>query len=291
MFSFRSEIKELNDETRRLTGGSFVALSDGVTHYELSKSTSENTVALVHGFSVPSFIFDPTFRFLSEHGFRVLRYDSFGRGFSDRPATDYNIDLFVRQLVELLDALSLTRPISLVGLSMGGPITATFTVRYPERVSRLVWIDPAGAQPLTFDRLLRFAARPMLGEVLLNLVGTGRFTRAVAAKTAAKDLDQNFQDQYFVQLQFKGTRNAILSTVRNHMLEPFIDTYRQVGKLHKPVMLIWGRLDDLVPLSQSEALVEAVPGMEVHIIENATHIPHYEKPEETNPLLLRFLSK
>jgi pimeloyl-ACP methyl ester carboxylesterase len=291
MFSFRSETKELNDETRRLIGGSFVSLSDGVTHYELSNTTSENTVVLVHGFSVPSFIFDPTVRFLSQHGFRVLRYDSFGRGFSDRPDLDYNIELFLRQLSELLDALRLTPPVSLIGLSMGGPITATFTTRYPDRVSKLAWIDPAGAQPLTFDRLLRFAARPMLGEALLSLVGTGRFTRAVAAKTAARDLDQNFQEQYFVQLQFKGTRNAILSTVRNHMLEPFIDTYRQVGKLHKPVMLIWGRQDDLVPLSQSETLMDAIPGVEFHIIENATHIPHYEKPQETNPLLLQFLSK
>ena len=116
MFSFRSETKDLNDETRRWTGGSFVPLSDGVTHYELSNSTSENTVVLVHGFSVPYFIFDPTFHFLSQHGFRVLRYDLFGRGFSDRPDTEYNIDLFERQLSELLDALQFTRPVSLVGL-------------------------------------------------------------------------------------------------------------------------------------------------------------------------------
>jgi pimeloyl-ACP methyl ester carboxylesterase len=291
MFSFRSETKELNDETRRQIGGSFVPLSDGVTHYELGNGISEDTVVLVHGFSVPSFIFDPTFRFLSEHGFRVLRYDSFGRGFSDRPNLAYSIDLFVRQLTDLLDALSLRRPVSLIGLSMGAPITATFTGRYPERVSKLVWIDPAGAQQLTYDRLLRFAGWPMIGEGLLNLVGTGRFTRAVAAKTVARDLDQNFQEQYFIQMQFKGTRNALLSTIRNHMLEPFLDVYRQVGKLHKPVMLIWGRQDDLVPLRQSKAIIDAVPGIQFHIIENSTHIPHYEKPQETNPLLLQFLSK
>ncbi|HSJ85966.1 MAG TPA: alpha/beta hydrolase [Anaerolineales bacterium] len=291
MFSFRSETKDLNDETRRWTGGSFVALSDGVTHYELSNSTSENTVVLVHGFSVPYFIFDPTFRFLSQHGFRVLRYDLFGRGFSDRPDTEYNIDLFERQLSELLDALQFTRPVSLVGLSMGGPITATFTARHPERVNKIVWIDPAGARSLSFARLLRFAAKPKIGEFLLNMVGTGKFTRSFAAKFVTKDLDRNFQKQYFVQLQFRGTRNAILSTVRNHMLEPFLDTYRQVGKLNKRVLLIWGREDTLVLLSQSVDIFGSIPNVEFHIIEEASHIPHYEKPEETNPLLLQFLSK
>jgi pimeloyl-ACP methyl ester carboxylesterase len=291
MFSFRSETKELNDETRRLTGGSFVSLSDGVTHYELSNSTSENTVVLVHGFSVPYFIYDPTFHFLSQHGFRVLRYDLFGRGFSDRPDTEYNIDLFERQLSELLDALRFTEPVSLVGLSMGGPITATFTVRHPERVDKIVWIDPAGGRPLSFAGLLRFVAKPTIGEFLLDLVGTGSFTRNFASKFVTKELDQNFQEQYFVQLQFKGTRTAILSTVRNQMLEPFLDTYRQVGKLNKPVLLIWGREDTLVLLSQSVDIFGSIPNVEFHIIEDATHIPHYEKPEETNPLLLDFLKK
>src|SRR5215203_5805754 len=70
MFPFRTESKELNDTTRRLTGGSFVQLPDGVTHYELGNSTRDQTVVLVHGFSVPYFIFDPTFHFLSQNGFR-----------------------------------------------------------------------------------------------------------------------------------------------------------------------------------------------------------------------------
>src|SRR6187402_1206987 len=76
---FRTETKELNDATRRLTGGSFLQLPDGVTHYELGNPTRDRTVVLVHGFSVPYFIFDPTFHFLTQNGFRVLRYDLFGR--------------------------------------------------------------------------------------------------------------------------------------------------------------------------------------------------------------------
>jgi len=291
MFSFRSETKELNDETRRLTGGSFVQLSDGVTHYELSNITKDQTVVFVHGFSVPYFIFDPTFHFLTQNGFRVLRYDLFGRGFSDRPVTDYNIDLFVKQLSDLLDALRLTRPVSLIGLSMGGPITAAFTARYPQRVEKLVLIDPAGARPIVLSRILKVVTKPYVGEAILGLVGSGGMLKNIALDFFDKKLVDHFQQRYLVQMQFKGFRRAILSTVRNNMLESFLDNYRKVGSLNKPVMLIWGRHDSTVPLKHSEDICRAIPNIEFHVIEDCSHIPHYEKPEETNALLLEFLRK
>src|SRR5574338_937329 len=120
-FSYRDETRELNELTRQEAGGSFIRLSDGFTHYELSApprprqgaETGSRAVVLVHGFSVPYFIYDPTFEFLTRSGLRVLRYDLFGRGFSDRPDTEYNLDLFVRQLGELLDELQLPSQVSL----------------------------------------------------------------------------------------------------------------------------------------------------------------------------------
>jgi pimeloyl-ACP methyl ester carboxylesterase len=290
-FDFRSETKELNDETRRLTGGSFVPLPDGVTHYELGNPTRDNTVILIHGFSVPYFIYDPTFHFLTQRGFRVLRYDLFGRGFSDRPDTPYNIDFFVKQLADLLDALRLTRPVSLIGLSMGGPITATFTASHPQRVDKLVLVDPVGARPMILSRILKAAATPLVGEAILGLVGGGGMLKNIASDFFDKKLGENFQSKYLLQMQFKGFRRAILSTIRNNMLESFIETYRKIGALNKPVMLIWGRHDTTVPLRHSDDLQAAMPNLEFHIIEDSSHIPHYEKPAETNALLLEFLRK
>jgi pimeloyl-ACP methyl ester carboxylesterase len=289
MWAFRTETKELNDDTRRLTGGSFVQLTDGVTHYELSNATRDHTVVLVHGFSVPYFIFDPTFHFLTQHGFRVLRYDLFGRGFSDRPNTNYNIDLFVRQLAGLLDGLRLMRPVSLLGLSMGGPITAAFSARYPHRVEKLILIDPAGARPVAFSKMLKVLTKPLIGETILGLAGTGGMVKNIASDFFDKKLVEQFEERYIVQMQFKGFRRAILSSIRNNMLESFIGTYRKVGTFNKPTMLLWGRHDTTVPLEHSEDLCTAIPNIKFHIIEDSSHIPHYEKPEETNALLLDFL--
>ena len=260
-----------------------------MTHYELGNPSGGPTVVLVHGFSVPYYIYDPTFDFLTRNGFRVLRYDLFGRGFSDRPDENYDIHLFVRQLVDLLDALAIPFPISLTGLSMGGPITATFTAQHPERVEKLLLIDPAGARTLFFSPILKVVTSPGIGETLLNLAGNGGVIKIIAADLLDKRLMEHFVQRYMVQVQYKGFRNAILSTVRNNTIGCCIETYRQVGALGKPTLLIWGRHDTTVPLSHSDDLRAAVPGIEFHIIEDSSHIPHYERPEETNAILLDFL--
>jgi pimeloyl-ACP methyl ester carboxylesterase len=290
-FSYRDETKELNDLTRKEAGGSFVQLSDGVTHYELSNPAAENTVVLAHGFSVPYFIYDPTFEFLTQAGFRVVRYDLFGRGFSDRPETRYNIDLFVRQLGDLLDALHFTQPVTLVGLSTGGPITTVFTAHYPERVNKLVLIDPIGANRLPFERILKLAAMPMVGETVMGWIGINGMYKIIASDFLDRRLVEEFQPRYIVQMCYKGFKRAILSTIRNGMLDSFIEDYQRVAQLGKPVLLFWGRNDPTVPFHHSDTLRTAIPNIEFHAIENCGHIPHYEKPEEVNPILLQFLKK
>jgi len=290
-FSYRDETKELNDVTRKEASGSFTQLSDGFTHYELSNPKAENTIILVHGFSVPYFIYDPTFEFLTGAGFRVVRYDLFGRGFSDRPKTRYNIHLFIRQLGDLLDALHFTQPVTLVGLSTGGPITAAFTALHPERVNKLVLIDPVGAKPLPISPVLEVAAMPLVGETIIGLLGSEGMVKNIASDFFDRTFVEQFQSRYIVQMHYKGFKRAILSTIRNHMLDSFIDYYQRVGKMDKPVLLFWGRKDTTVPFSHSARLRNAIPNIEFHVIENCGHIPHYEKPDEVNPILLEFLRK
>lgn len=288
-FSYRDETKELNELTRKEASGSFVQLSNGFTHYELSNPDADETVVLVHGFSVPYFIYDTTFQFLTNSGFRVVRYDLYGRGFSDRPDTNYNIDLFVRQLSELLDALRFTRPVSLVGLSTGGPITSACTARFPGRVNKLVLIDPVGAQPFILARALKVAAMPLLGEAIMGLIGSVAIAKKIAVSSLNPEHIGEFGPRYITQLEYKGFKRAILSTIRNHMLDSFLDVYERIGKLNKPVLLFWGRHDHTVPFKHSEILRAAMPQAEFHTIEHAGHIPHYEKPQEVNRILLEFL--
>jgi pimeloyl-ACP methyl ester carboxylesterase len=297
IFPYLGETKDLNEATRSSAPGSFVGLSDGCTHYELGGysplpqgegSGVRVPVVLVHGFSVPYFLWDPTFDFLSASGFRVLRYDLFGRGYSDRPNVRYDIDLFCKQLRELTDTLGFER-INLIGVSMGGPISATFTARYPERIRKLVLIDPAGARPVTFSRLLKAATTPGYGELAIGLFGRGGLSKGIKSDFYDPANIKAFVAKYMVQMEYKGFMRALLSTVHNGMLGNFTDTYRKVGELGTPTLLFWGRDDKTVPFAHSADLRKAIPQAEFHVFEQCGHIPHYEKPEEANPLLLEFL--
>lgn len=289
-FPYLGESKELNDVTRQEADGSFISLPGGVTHYELGGPANGRPVVLVHGFSVPYFIFDITFESLVKSGFRVLRYDLFGRGYSDRPKAKYNIHLFVHQLKDLLDALKL-KNINLIGLSLGAPITASFICQYPGYVSKHVLIDPAGVQKTVLGWILEATKLPIVGELALGLFGSESMVKGIASDLFDPNLVKHFQNQYKTQMQYKGFKRAILSTMRNNMLESFYETYARLGNLQKPTLLFWGTNDKTTPFENSKILLKAINHAEFHAIENCGHIPHYEKSEIVNPILLEFLSK
>jgi len=138
------DLKPLDDEAREQAPGAFAELSDGTIHYRLEGPEDGPLIVMVHGYSTPNFVFEQNVDPLIDAGFRVLRYDHFGRGWSDRPKTQYDADLYDRALLELLDHLQLAAPFGLVGLSMGGLIASEFTARHPERVDRLFLFVPAG---------------------------------------------------------------------------------------------------------------------------------------------------
>jgi pimeloyl-ACP methyl ester carboxylesterase len=202
-FPYLTETEDLTDSVRANAGGSLVQLSDGICHYEIRNTQYEtcNTIVLIHGFSVPYFIWDPTFEFLTKSGFRVLRYDLFGRGFSDRPRVRYDIHLFVRQLKDLLDALEIREPVHLVGLSMGGAISAAFVEKFPERVKSHILIDPAGAKPIPHSWVLWAAKLPVVAELALGLFGGEGLVKGIASDFFSSDLIEQFQVNYRTQMR------------------------------------------------------------------------------------------
>ena len=123
---------ELTDDVRKQIKGSFIQLKTGATHYEM-KGNGE-PIILVHGYATPYYIYDKLFSNFVEEGYKVIRYDLIGRGYSDRPLIDYTPEAFVNQLNELATALLGDESFYLVGTSMGGIICSSYCAKYPERV-------------------------------------------------------------------------------------------------------------------------------------------------------------
>lgn len=121
-FYRKTEKKALTQKDRNQVTGSFIKLNAGITHYQLSGPDSGRVVVLLNSFTTPYYVWDSTFNYLVQHGYRVLRYDQYGSGYSDRPDSLYNKKLYFNQLTQLLKILNLTTPVNLIGLSFGGII-------------------------------------------------------------------------------------------------------------------------------------------------------------------------
>lgn len=288
-FRFRGETQEINDQSRADAPGRFIELSLGQTHYESSGTDAAQSVVLIPGFSIPYYIWDPTFEALAEAGFHVVRYDLYGRGYSDRPHAAYDHDLFAQQLYELIEALDLKRPIDLVGLSMGGPISLAFWMRHPKWVRKICFIDPAGF-PMKGSAVGKLLNIPQLGEWMLNLFGDKILLSELTKDFAKPEKFPAYVEMAKIQMKFRGYKRAILSTLRNGVLSNQTQTYAILGRKEVPTLLIWGRDDKLIPFKNSKRLLRAIPHAQFYPIDHAGHIPHYEDPQTVNPIIVDFLN-
>jgi pimeloyl-ACP methyl ester carboxylesterase len=279
------EQKNMDAAARRGVGGSFLQLPGGTTHYELAGPDSGKIVVLVHGFSVPYYIWDSTFSALVNQGFRVLRYDEYGRGFSDRPDTVYTAQFLRRQLSGLLSALHINKVHALAGLSFGGPVVTDFAIHYPQMVQKLILIDPVypdagpGKRPWfeSFEEyILAMYPERMVNGQLSDLKYPARFP--------------HWSSQYKIQMRYKGLRHALVSTRFNYAEPDTIRAaYQRLNLLTKPVLLIWGREDQTVPFRYSDSL-RRVLHTEFMAVDDAAHLPQMEKAGLVNNRLVTFLN-
>ena len=289
-FIYRGETRVLDHDVRSSIPGEFIELADGFVHYELGGSSGAQMVVLVPGFSIPLQVWDPTYHALIDAGYRVLRYDLYGRGFSDRPDSRYDLDFFNRQLVGLLEALDISAPIDLVGLSLGGAISVVFADQHRGLIRKLALLDPAGL-PWTQSMPARLSKAPIFGELLFGLIGSHRIVTKLADHFFSDRMYSELKDHALRQMQFIGFKRALLSTLRSGAITGASQAFASVGKLDFPVLLIWGKEDHVVPYKLSQKVLELIPRAEFHAIEEAAHAPHFENPDIVNPILIDFLNR
>ena len=272
----------MNAEARKNATGQFIQLTNGITHYEVGGSDTAKTVILVHGFSVPYYIWDGTYDSLVQEGFQVIRYDEFGRGFSDRPDIVYDPVLYRSQLLGLISSLKLKTPVSLAGVSFGGAVTADFAVHYPELVDKMILIDP----------VYNFG-KPNEAELITNYKMAVGYEKQATGQLEDFKYPERFPgwvDKYKVQMQYKGFRHALISTRYNYPGDSIIANYRSLSRLNKKILLIWGKEDQTVPFQYSDSLKKIVRS-DFFAVDDARHLPYLEQPSLVNRKIISFLKE
>lgn len=288
LYAFRNPEHDAIETARAGAPGQFAHLSQGVTHYELIGADSARTIVLVHGFSVPYYIWDSTATALSAAGYRVLRYDEYGRGLSDRPSVDYTAELYDNQLSELLDSLHVAGKIDLAGVSMGGWVTGSFAGRHPARVRSLVLVDPVAG---TSSGSLGMFGIPVIGSYLWQVLAVPTMAEGQTGDLLEPTRFPGWADRYRPQTRIKGFGHALLSTRRATAGVSMDSVYRTVAAAGIPVLLLWGRADHTVDFAKSASVRQAIPTAEFHPIDRAAHLPILEQAPLADSLILDFLAR
>ena len=284
--------KPLDDEARAKAPGSFVTLSHGQIHYRWHGPESGPVIIMSHGFSTPNFIFEQNAKALADDGFRVLTYDHYGRGWSDRPKAKYDVDFYDNELTELADALGINAPFGLVGLSMGGPITAEFAARHPERVSKLFLFVPAGFALGTdpdssAGKIIR---TPVIGDFIWRMSGKKRLLGDRQYQEEDIASQDRLAGDVAEQMKYAGYFEALLSTYRHTPMHDRDETYARVSATSTPVHAVFGVADQTVLIESADRLAAAIPSAEITRLDKGEHGLNYQMNSITNPLLLSFFA-
>lgn len=290
-FVAQGEDRHLTADARNTLPGSFIELSDGVTHYELSGPEDGDVVLMAGGLTIPLFYWDSLATELQTRGLRTLTFSAYGRGYSDRVRTRYDETLFARQLAELTDRLGLsTRPVHLVGTSMGALVSMAYTAQQPSRVATLTIVGPAGLakpKPTSPHRLLR---SDLLAGIVARRRGLQILRGHLGHNVRDPGLGAELTEMVLDALRYEGSLFAVFDTLQHLPFSGRDDLFRQTGSLGIPTLLLWGDEDDVTPLTHFDTARTLLRPRHHHVIPECGHMAPFERPRDVAAQIVAFVA-
>jgi pimeloyl-ACP methyl ester carboxylesterase len=270
---------------------------DGMRLYCLTAGENGSPVVLLHGAGLDSatLSWGEVIGPLSVHH-RIFAPDLPGYGHSSRPATQYTIDFYVTVVKQMLDGLHRDQ-VTLVGLSMGGAIALALTLHAPERVEKLVLVDPFGIQDKVAAHRLShlFVHLSLLNELSYWLIGRSRILARQSLLAALIYNPAHLSDELVNQVsqtaRENGAGRAFISLQRSEVRWSGLQS-NFTARLHEitvPTLLVHGAQDRSVPLACAKRAQSLIPHSQLHIMQECRHWPQREKPEEFSRVVGHFL--
>ncbi len=198
-FALDRENIDIN-EFRLDSGYQEVRLSDGITSYKDIGDKNNKVIVLVHGATFGSLAYEEYVNVFVENNYRVITYDQYGRGYSDRVHGDVSIELMEKQLKELIKHCEV-EDLILYGVSFGAAVVAKYAANNPENISFIGYQVP----------LINSANIPLLSIVKIPLYGD-LLTRGFLVPGVLKRIEEyeglmnkKLLDHYIEQFEVKGT--------------------------------------------------------------------------------------
>lgn len=224
---------------------------------------------------------------------RVFAVDVIGYGRTDKPEVEYTFELMGNFVLDFMKAMDIEKA-SLVGNSMGGGISIWVASEAPERVEKVVLVDPVGVGRGLFP-VMRLMTLPVLGNILTKPGRKGVLLQMKSCLADPSHVDDEFIDRTTVINELPGNQRSFLSLLRitanmGGMRKELITDFKErIKKIKSPILIIWGKQDAVLPITDIEAAVQKFDNARFHVMDQAGHCPQIDKPEEFNETVLDFL--
>lgn len=197
---------------------------------------------------------------------RVIAPDMVGFGFTERPeGMAYKMDAWIKQAIGLMDELEL-KQVDLVGNSFGGALSLALAIRYPERVRRLVLMGAAGVD---------FPITPALDAVW-------GYTPSFENMRKVMDMfayDRGLVTDELAQLRYEASKRpgfqesyaAMFPAPRQRWVASLASRDEDIRALPHETLIIHGREDQVVPLTNSIQLSQFIPRSQLHVFGRCGH--------------------
>ncbi len=250
-----------------------VVYGQNIRYFEAGQGS---IVILLHGLGSVKEIWSANIGALSAK-YHVYALDQIGFGHSDKPLLEYKIATFVEFLHAFMQSQNLSKA-TLVGNSLGGWIAIDFAARHPEMFDKLVLVDSAG---LPWGKPIAVDLNPASLEDMRTLLDSLFYDKKMAS--------EEFVLQVFTNHVRNNDGYTIQRTLAGFAQNQFEDA--KLSSIHTPTLVVWGREDELIPVSSGEKLRDGIPGAKLVVFEQCGHVPQLEKPAEFNQALSDFLGK
>ncbi len=240
-------------------------------------------IIFIHAFPLNKSMWNNQVEALSLN-YRVIAYDIRGHGKSDVGSGDFSIEIFVNDLITLMDTLKIKKAM-LCGLSMGGYIALNAIVNYPKRFDALILCDTncvADTQEIREKRM----------NTIESIKNDG------LEHYAEESLKKLFTPESFVTNKEKTAvvQTMILETNVQSICKTIFalsrrqETCSRLADIKVHVLIMVGEKDELTPPSDSILMQKMINGSLLNIIEHAGHLSNIENSYEFNEHLIKFIS-
>ncbi len=208
-------------------------------------------------------------------------------GFGESEGIDQidDIEDAVFHLLDVMDTLGVARP-AFMGMSLGGWLAAEVATRYPERVSSLILVNPAGLYLKGHEIGEIFNRSP--GELAAVLFADQSHPMAQALHMAQAILDSHQEIPFeLIKPQLQSMAATAKIAWRPYLHNPKLQ--RRLYRVTAPTLIVHGVDDGLIPRAHAEAYAAGIVGARLVDVDGAAHLLALEKPAELAALVRQHL--